>query len=166
LSMACPRGYRRNFYGIDWCYFMKAVIQRVSKASVAVEGRVISNIGLGMVILIGFSSGDSFQDIGPMVGKILNLRIFEDDQGRMNRSLLDVGGEILLVSQFTLAGDIQKGRRPSFTKAAPPEVAQKLYRAFIEELRNRNVPFQTGQFQAHMEVMIHNDGPVTFIIER
>ena len=145
---------------------MKAVIQRVSKASVAVEGKVISSIGLGMVVLIGFSRGDSFQDIDPVVDKILNLRIFEDDQGKMNKALFDVGGEMLLVSQFTLAGDIQKGRRPSFTNAAPPDAAQKLYQTFIEEFQDRNVPFQTGQFQAHMEVMIHNHGPVTFIIER
>jgi len=101
-----------------------------------------------------------------MVDKILNLRIFEDDQGKMNKALFDVGGEMLLVSQFTLAGDIQKGRRPSFTNAAPPDAAQKLYQTFIEEFQDRNVPFQTGQFQAHMEVMIHNHGPVTFIIER
>jgi D-aminoacyl-tRNA deacylase len=145
---------------------MKAVVQRVSKASVTVEGAVVGSIGRGLVVLIGFSQKDTPQDIAPMVEKILNLRIFEDDQGKMNHSLLDVSGEILLVSQFTLLGDTRKGRRPNFMDAAPPEVAQKLYHEFIQEIERQKVKIQTGRFQAHMEVQIYNDGPVTLIVER
>ena len=142
------------------------MIQRVSKASVTVEGAVVGSIGRGLVVLIGFSRQDSSQDIAPVVEKILNLRIFEDDQGKMNRSLLDVGGEVLLVSQFTLLGDTRKGRRPNFMDAAPPEIAQKLYQEFIQETERQKVRVQTGRFQAHMEVRICNDGPVTLIVER
>ncbi len=145
---------------------MKAVVQRVSKASVTVEGSVVGSIGRGLVVLIGFSRQDSPQDIAPMVEKILNLRIFEDDQRKMNRSLLDVRGEVLLVSQFTLLGDTRKGRRPNFMDAAPPEVAQKLYHEFIQEIERQKVKVQTGRFQAYMEVQIYNDGPVTLILER
>jgi len=145
---------------------MKAVVQRVSKASVTVEGAVTGSIGLGLVVLIGFSRQDLSGDIAPMVEKILYLRIFEDDQGKMNKSLLDVGGEVLLVSQFTLLGDTRKGRRPNFMDAAPPEAAQKLYQEFIQEIERQNVKVQTGRFQAHMEVQIYNDGPVTLIVER
>jgi len=135
---------------------MKAVIQRVSKASVTIEGRTIGKIGLGMVVLIGFSKTDSAE----------HLRIFEDNQQKMNKALLDVGGEILLISQFTLLGDTRKGRRPNFMNAAPPDVAQKLYQKFIQEFQNRKVPVQTGQFQAYMQVLINNDGPVTLILEK
>lgn len=145
---------------------MKAVIQRVSKASVTIEGRTIGKIGLGMVVLIGFSKTDSAEDIPFMVDKILHLRIFEDNQQKMNKALLDVGGEILLISQFTLLGDTRKGRRPNFMNAAPPDVAQKLYQKFIREFQNRKVPVQTGQFQAYMQVLINNDGPVTLILEK
>jgi len=145
---------------------MKAVVQRVSKASVTVEGAVVGSIGRGLVVLIGFSRQDSPQDIVPMVEKILNLRIFEDDQRKMNHSLLDVKGEVLLVSQFTLLGDTRKGRRPNFMDAAPPEVAQKLYHEFIQEIERQEVKVQTGRFQAYMEVQIYNDGPVTLIVER
>jgi len=145
---------------------MKAVVQRVSKASVTVEGTLVGNIGRGLVILIGFSRQDLPQDIAPMVEKILHLRIFEDDQGKMNNSLLEVGGEVLLVSQFTLLGDTRKGRRPNFMEAAPPEMAQKLYQEFVQEIERQGVKVQTGRFQAHMEVQIYNDGPVTLIVER
>ncbi|MEW5800885.1 MAG: D-aminoacyl-tRNA deacylase [bacterium] len=145
---------------------MKAVVQRVSKASVTVEENLVGSIGRGLVVLIGFSRQDSSLDIAPMVDKILNLRIFEDDQGKMNHSLLDVRGEILLVSQFTLLGDTRKGRRPNFMDAAPPEVAQKLYQEFIQEVERQGIQVQTGRFQAHMEVRIYNDGPVTLIVER
>jgi D-tyrosyl-tRNA(Tyr) deacylase len=145
---------------------MKAVVQRVSRASVTVEGAVTGSIGRGLVVLIGFSRQDLPHDIAPMVEKILYLRIFEDDQGKMNKSLLDVGGEVLLVSQFTLLGDTRKGRRPNFMDAAPPEAAQKLYEEFIQEIERHKVKVQTGRFQAHMEVQIYNDGPVTVIVER
>lgn len=145
---------------------MKAVIQRVSKASVTIKGRTIGKIGLGMVVLIGFSKTDSAEDIPFMVDKILHLRIFEDNQQKMNKALLDVGGEILLISQFTLLGDTRKGRRPNFMNAAPPDVAQKLYQQFIQAFQNRKVPVQTGQFQAYMQVLINNDGPVTLILEK
>jgi D-tyrosyl-tRNA(Tyr) deacylase len=145
---------------------MKAIVQRVSKASVTVEGALVGSIGRGLVVLIGFSRQDSPQDIVPMVEKIINLRIFEDDQRKMNLSLLDVDGEILLVSQFTLLGDTRKGRRPNFMEAAPPEVAQNLYHEFIQEIERQKVKIQTGRFQAYMEVQIYNDGPVTLIVER
>jgi D-aminoacyl-tRNA deacylase len=127
---------------------------------------VVGSIGRGLVVLIGFSRQDSARDIPPMVEKILYLRIFEDDLGKMNKSLLDVGGEVLLVSQFTLLGDTRKGRRPNFMDAAPPEVAEKLYHEFIQEIERQKVKVQTGRFQAHMEVQIYNDGPVTLIVER
>ncbi|MEW6380850.1 MAG: D-aminoacyl-tRNA deacylase [bacterium] len=145
---------------------MKAVVQRVSKASVTVEGQVVGSIGRGLVVLIGFSRQDLSQDIAPMVDKILNLRIFEDDQEKMNKSLFDIDGEVLLVSQFTLLGDTRKGRRPNFMDAAPPETAQKLYDEFVLEVQRQKVRVQTGRFQAHMEVQIYNDGPVTLIVER
>ena len=145
---------------------MKAVIQRVSEASVTTGGKTIGKIGLGMVVLIGFSKTDSAEDIHFMVDKILHLRIFEDNQQKMNKALLDVGGEVLLISQFTLLGDTRKGRRPNFMNAAPAEVAQKLYQTFIQEFQNRKVPFQTGRFQAYMQVLINNDGPVTLILEK
>ena len=145
---------------------MKAVIQRVTKASVTIDGQINGKIGLGLVVLIGFSKEDSFKDIPFMVDKILHLRIFEDAQRKMNKALLDVGGEILLISQFTLLGDTRKGRRPNFMNAAPPDVAQKLYQRFIREFQNREVSVQTGRFQAYMQVSINNDGPVTLILER
>ncbi|MCL6582062.1 MAG: D-tyrosyl-tRNA(Tyr) deacylase [bacterium] len=145
---------------------MKAVVQRVSKASVAVEGEIVGSIGRGLVVLIGFSRQDSAHDIPPLVDKILNLRIFEDEQGKMNRSLFEVGGEVLVVSQFTLLGDTRRGRRPNFMDAASPDMAQKLYEEFVQEIQRQKVKVQTGRFQAHMEVQIYNDGPVTLIVER
>lgn len=145
---------------------MKAVVQRVSKASVIVEGQVVGSIGRGLMVLIGFSRQDAPRDIPPMVEKILNLRIFEDDQEKMNKSLFDIGGEVLLVSQFTLLGDTRKGRRPNFMDAAPPDMAQKLYDEFVQEIQRQKIEVQTGRFQAHMEVQIYNDGPVTLIVER
>lgn len=145
---------------------MRAVIQRVSHASVTVEGKIVGSIGQGIVVLIGFSREDVALDIPPLIDKILHLRLFEDDQRKMNRSLLEVGGEVLLVSQFTLLGDTRKGRRPNFMEAATPEKAQILYEECIREIKRYQVPVKTGQFQAYMQVLINNDGPVTLIVER
>ncbi len=144
---------------------MKIVIQRVSQASVRVVGEIIGEIGWGMVVLIGFSKQDTGSNIPQIVDKILNLRIFEDVEGKMNQSLFDIKGEVLVVSQFTLMGNTKKGRRPNFMDAAPAEVAEKFYQQFLQEMRAHNVPVQTGKFQAHMQVSILNDGPVTILIE-
>jgi D-tyrosyl-tRNA(Tyr) deacylase len=145
---------------------MRALLQRVSKASVIVEGQTISAIGKGLLILLGVGHGDGDQQASFLAEKIANLRIFEDDQGKTNLSILDVKGEAIVVSQFTLYADARKGRRPSFTDAALPEVAEPLVNRFIELLRGQGVPTQTGKFGAHMEVEIHNDGPVTVWLEK
>ena len=146
---------------------MRVVLQRVSEASVRIEGETVGAIGPGLVLLAGFHSGDDGDTVAWMAEKVANLRIFGDDQGRMNRSLLDTGGEALVVSQFTLYGDARKGRRPSFIKAARPEIAVPLYEAFVEVLeRLLPDPVQTGRFGAMMEVALVNDGPVTLLIER
>ncbi|MDE2763663.1 MAG: D-aminoacyl-tRNA deacylase [Gemmatimonadota bacterium] len=146
---------------------MRVVLQRVSEASVRIDGETVGAIGPGLVVLAGFHSGDDGGTVAWMAEKIANLRVFGDDEGRMNRSLLDVGGEALVVSQFTLYGDARKGRRPSFIKAARPEVAVPLYEAFVEALgRILPDPVQTGSFGAMMEVALVNDGPVTLLIER
>jgi len=145
---------------------MRAVVQRVSRASVTVDGQVIGAIGRGVVVLLGVTHGDGEAEAAWLARKIAGLRIFEDEAGKMNASLLDVGGEALVVSQFTLYGDARKGRRPSFTRAAPPEVAAPLVDRFAELLRQAGVPVQTGRFGAHMLVEIHNDGPVTILLER
>ncbi len=144
---------------------MKTVLQRVSQAAVSVEGKLISEIGKGLVVLVGVEQGDSEKDATYLAEKILHLRIFEDEAGKMNLSLLDVHGSLLVVSQFTLLGDCRKGRRPSFTKAAEPELARYLYEFFIEELKRGGLPVATGIFQAHMTVQIFNDGPVTLILD-
>ncbi len=145
---------------------MRVLIQRVSSASVTVDGRVISHIGKGQLILIGIGHGDGEEQAQFLAEKIANLRIFEDAPGKTNLSLLDVHGEALVVSQFTLYADARKGRRPSFTDAALSEVAEPLVERFVELLRSYAVPTQTGAFGAHMEVEIHNDGPVTIWLER
>ena len=146
---------------------MRVVLQRVSEASVRTEGETVGAIGPGLVVLAGFHDGDDSGTVGWMAGKIVNLRIFGDEQGHMNRSLLDTGGEALVVSQFTLYGDARKGRRPSFIKAARPEIAVPLYEALVEALgRLLPDPVQTGRFGAMMEVALVNDGPVTLLIER
>ncbi len=144
---------------------MRLVVQRVQKASVTVDGEIISEIGAGLLVLIGVQEGDGLPDAEFCAGKIANLRIFEDDDGKMNRSLLDTGGEALLVSQFTLLGDARKGRRPSFIAAADPETADRLYLCAAETLMRAGVPVKTGRFRAHMEVMLVNDGPVTILLD-
>lgn len=143
---------------------MRAVIQRVSQACVEVDGCLASEIGHGLLVLLGVSKLDTEADADFIASKILNLRIFEDERGKMNRSLLDTGGALLVVSQFTLYGDCRKGRRPSFDDAAPAEQARALYEHFVTTAR-RSVPVQTGIFQAHMSVSLTNDGPVTLIVE-
>lgn len=145
---------------------MRLVLQRVAKGRVSVKGKTVAQIGPGMVILLGVGPADGDQQIQFLVDKIAHLRIFEDEQGKINRSILEVGGEALVVSQFTLYADTRKGRRPSFTDAAPPEIAQPLVERFAELLRQQGVPTQTGEFAAHMLVEIDNDGPVTILLER
>lgn len=144
---------------------MKAVIQRVKKASVTVDGIKISEIGSGILALLGVAGEDEEKDAGFLADKIVNLRIFEDENGKMNLSVKDVGGEMLVVSQFTLLGDCRKGRRPSFIEAARPEKANMLYEYFTEQVRTLGIRTQTGQFQAMMDVALINDGPVTLIVE-
>lgn len=145
---------------------MRALLQRVSKAKVSVEGQTLSAIGKGLLILLGVGHGDGEQQASFLAEKIANLRIFEDAQGKTNLSILDVKGEAIVVSQFTLYADARKGRRPSFTDAALPEVAEPLVNRFIELLRGHGVPTHSGKFGAHMEVEIHNDGPVTVWLEK
>lgn len=145
---------------------MRAILQRVSKASVTVEGQVISSIGPGLLILLGVGHGDGEGQAAFLADKIANLRIFEDKAGKTNLSVLDVKGAAIVVSQFTLYADTRKGRRPSFTDAALPDVAAPLVERFVELLRAQGVPTQTGQFGAHMQVEIHNNGPVTIWLER
>ena len=143
---------------------MRAVIQRSGPASVAIEGQTVGSIQKGLVVLLGVEDTDTEQDCDYICDKIIGLRIFEDQDGKMNRSVLDVAGEVLLVSQFTLCGDARKGRRPSFIKAARPETALPLYERAIAQIK-RQVPVATGQFQADMQVSLVNDGPVTILLE-
>jgi D-tyrosyl-tRNA(Tyr) deacylase len=145
---------------------MKIVLQRVLRSSVSVDDEVVGEIGKGLMILFGAEKGDSDEAVNALADKVLNLRIFADDQGKMNRSCLDVKGEILVVSQFTLAGDCSRGRRPGFDNAAAPEEAEGLYQNFIKNLVESKLKIQEGRFGAHMQVDLVNDGPVTFILER
>lgn len=145
---------------------MRAILQRVKHGRVSVEGRALAEIGPGVVILLGIGPGDGEQQALSLAEKIANLRIFEDEQGKMNHSLLDKKGKAIVVSQFTLYADTRKGRRPSFTGAAPPHVARPLVERFAELLAAQGVPTQTGEFGAHMLVEIANDGPVTIWLER
>jgi D-tyrosyl-tRNA(Tyr) deacylase len=144
---------------------MRAVVQRVTRASVTVDGQVVGRIAHGMLVLLGVGDDDGQADVEFMVEKLLGLRIFSDDEGKMNRSLVDCGGAMLVVSQFTLLGDCRKGRRPSFVKAAPPELGEQLYEQFVRDASARGVEVATGVFRAHMDVELVNDGPVTLLID-
>jgi D-aminoacyl-tRNA deacylase len=145
---------------------VKAVIQRVTSASVIVEDTIVGQIGHGIMILLGIEKGDAEAEADWLVDKISTLRIFSDDEGKMNRSVVDIGGALLVVSQFTLAGNCTKGRRPSFDTAAPADEGKRLYDYFVESARRVGLPVATGIFQADMQVALINDGPVTFILER
>lgn len=144
---------------------MRAVIQRVSSASVTVDGRVEGRIGAGLLVLLGVGRGDTERDAEALARKIVELRVFQDKAGKMNLSVKDTGGSLLVVSQFTLYGDTRRGRRPSFDQAAPPEEARRLYERFVEAVRTEGVAVETGVFQAMMSVSLVNEGPVTFLVE-
>jgi D-tyrosyl-tRNA(Tyr) deacylase len=146
-------------------YRMRIVLQRVSRAHVEVAGETVGSIGAGLVLLLGVTHRDTREDADYLASKVIQLRIFPDDARRMNRSLLDAGGALLVVSQFTLYGDCRKGRRPSFDQAAPGEHARDLYEYFVQRLKSSNVTVATGIFQAEMEIHLVNDGPVTFVLD-
>ena len=144
---------------------MKILIQRVKQASVAIDNEVYSSISKGILALVGIEKNDTKEFAEKLAQKIVNLRIFPDDNDKMNRSLIDIKGEMLIVSQFTLCGDCKKGTRPSFDKSAPPDIANELYEYFIEQVKNKGIKTGTGKFGAMMEVSLVNDGPVTFMLE-
>ncbi|HBI91233.1 MAG: D-aminoacyl-tRNA deacylase [Terrisporobacter othiniensis] len=144
---------------------MRAVVQKVSSSKVTVDEEVVGQINQGLMVLLGVTHDDTSKDVDYMVDKITNLRIFEDAQGKMNLSLKDVNGEVLAVSQFTLYGDARRGRRPSFSDAARPEVANPLYEEFVQKVKNQGINVGTGKFGAHMMVDLTNDGPVTILLE-
>ena len=144
---------------------MRAVVQRVKEAKVVVEGKTVGEIGHGLLVLLGVEQADEIEDAGYLVSKIINLRIFKDNEQKFNLSLVDVKGEMLVVSQFTLLGDCRKGRRPSFSDAAPPEKAQKLYEDFMKLVAKNNITVASGEFQAMMDVSLVNDGPVTMLLD-
>ena len=144
---------------------MRAVVQRVSKGRVTVDGQVVGEIGKGLVVLVGVGQEDNEDDIKYLADKIVNLRIFEDENEKMNLSLMDTDGELLIVSQFTLYGDCRKGKRPSFDKASRPQIAKELYNKFVEYCGKYDIKIQTGEFQAMMAVDIFNDGPVTLLLD-
>lgn len=144
---------------------MRAVVQRVSRAKVTVAGEITGEISRGYVVLLGVAEGDTQTDVIYMAQKLIGLRVFEDADGKMNLTLAEIGGGMLVVSQFTLLGDCRKGRRPSFIAAARPEVADALYRSLIAEVQGQGIPVATGRFQTHMDVELVNDGPVTLLID-
>jgi D-tyrosyl-tRNA(Tyr) deacylase len=144
---------------------MRAVVQRVSRAKVSVAGEVTGEIGAGLLVLLGVAEEDTSVDAAYLAEKLVGLRIFPDDEGKMNRSLPEMGGSMLVVSQFTLLGDCRKGKRPSFIKAARPESAVSLYNTFVAEVRGRGITVGTGRFQEHMDVELVNDGPVTLLVD-
>lgn len=144
---------------------MKAVVQRVLRASVRIGIEIIGRIDSGLLVLLGVAKGDEDRDVQYMVDKLTGLRIFPDEEGKMNRSVIDIGGALLIVSQFTLLGDTTKGRRPGFDHAAPPEQAELLYERVVAACRDRGVVVETGRFAAHMVVSLENDGPVTFLLD-
>ena len=144
---------------------MKVLIQRVTEASVSINDEVVGRINQGLVVLIGVASGDTEKDASYLAQKTSNLRIFPDETGKFNLSILDIKGELLLVSQFTLLANTKKGRRPSFIEAAPPTQAEELFERFVEQVRTTKLKVETGRFQQYMQVEIHNDGPVTILLE-
>ena len=144
---------------------MRAVVQRVTEARVTVAGNITGQIGVGLVVLLGVARDDENGDADYLADKIVNLRVFQDEQGKMNRSILETRGQMLVVSQFTLYGDVRRGRRPSYTEAAEPDKANKLYEYFVERVRSFGLKVETGVFQAMMEVSLINDGPVTILLD-
>ncbi len=144
---------------------MRAIVQRVQQASVNVDGKRVSEIKEGLLVFLGVGKDDSQTDLDYLLDKIINLRIFEDDNEKMNLSLWDINGELLVVSQFTLYGDVRKGRRPSFSESASPEVGEKLYKSFIEKAKLKKIKTQAGIFGAHMKIDLINDGPVTILLD-
>jgi D-tyrosyl-tRNA(Tyr) deacylase len=144
---------------------MKILLQRVKRASVTINKALYSSIQQGLLVFVGIEKGDTELNVDKLAKKVINLRIFSDENDKMNKSLLDINGEMLIVSQFTLCGNCKKGTRPSFDNSAPPEIARNLYELFIQKIRNNNIQTQTGQFGAMMDVELVNDGPVTFMLE-
>ena len=144
---------------------MRACVQRVNQAQVAVEGEVVGQIGPGLVVLLGVAAGDTDEDVQTLAAKIVDLRIFDDEEGKMNCSLVEVQGAMLVISQFTLLGDCRKGRRPSYVAAAPPELAEQLYEQFVAAVRARGIEVATGKFRRHMDFTLTNDGPVTLLLD-
>ena len=144
---------------------MRACVQRVSEAQVVIGGEIVGRIGMGFLVLLGVAGDDNEEDARQLAGKIAHLRLFEDAEGKMNRSLSQVSGSMLVVSQFTLLGDCRKGRRPSFIAAAGPELAESLYQVFVSETRAQGIEVATGRFRQHMEVSLTNDGPVTLLLD-
>ncbi|MFY9213220.1 MAG: D-aminoacyl-tRNA deacylase [Tissierellaceae bacterium] len=144
---------------------MRVVVQRVKEASVTVEGEVVGKIGKGLLVLLGVGKEDEAKDLDYLVDKVVGLRIFQDENDKMNLSLMDIGGELLVVSQFTLYGDVRKGKRPSFTDSAHPEIGERLYEEFVVRARDKGLRVETGVFGAHMDVSLVNDGPVTIMID-
>ncbi len=158
IQLKCAGGRKENFA-------VKALLQRVTGASVTVDGNEVGRIGRGLVVFIGLAAGDTERDVSYLARKTVELRIFADEEGKFNRSARDVGGELLVISQFTLLADTRKGRRPSFTGAAPPEEAGVLFEEFVERVRASGLKVETGLFQSYMQVEIHNDGPVTLMLD-